>query len=420
MQNHKLDFRTSLTKLNIPAIIQIKINRYINFGFSRKGYKMSLDENQKCCEIFNAITHFRDSLRCPIFLSWITDLNNGRRGVAAEKYVRSKKMPMLIVSEFDTDSESARIPQAVAWSQDFANAKIKPPPRLCLPELSPHENLCCNALNAGLKRIDDSKAVLNEEITGICGSNWRQLRAPNWWSSATPEADLAGLLGECDFILSMIDELHDFLDSCTKPGQDSNIIQTHALIEWFSESLKKAGISCEQAPSLYQRYTERAMKRKSSQFNMRDYSQFCGQEIRTGKSFECQTWFDVVLFTLQHTADFQLPLKKCARCGRYFISQNKSRFCKFKNQGTKQTCQQIFNNMKAGHESAARAYFEKKFDSNIYKKIDAYSEKHPALDPGQVRKQIRQQAKDVLLAAEKGEMSLADFKKWVDENVVLP
>lgn len=76
--------------------------------------------------------------------------------------------------------------------------------------------------------------------------------------------------------------------------------------------------------------------------------------------------------------------------------------------------------MKAGHESAARAYFEKKFDSNVYKKLDVYSEKHPTLDPAKIRKQIRQQSKPVLLAAEKGEMALDDFKKWVDENIVLP
>lgn len=76
--------------------------------------------------------------------------------------------------------------------------------------------------------------------------------------------------------------------------------------------------------------------------------------------------------------------------------------------------------MKAGKETAAKAYFEKKFDSNIYKKIDAYSEKDPTLDPAKFRKQIRQQAKPVLLAAEKGEMSFADFQKWVDEHVVLP
>lgn len=381
---------------------------------------MTGEESQKCCQIFNAIMLFRDTLRCPIFLNWTTHVHNGRRAVAAEKYIRSKKMPVFIVPEFDTDSESTWIQQVAAWSQDFPNAKITPPPRLCLPELSPHENLCCNALNAGLKRINDAKTMLNEEITDICGSNWRQLRATNWWASDTPEADLAGLLGEGDFILTMVDDLNEFVNASIKSGQDSNIIQTRVLIGWFCESLKKVNIPCEQAPSLYQRYYDKAKKRQSPQFNMRDYRQFCSNEINKGKNFECQTWFDVVLFTLQYVADFQLPLKKCARCGRYFIAQNKSRFCKFKNSGTKQTCQQLHNNAKAGRKTAAKAYFEKKFDSNIYKKIDAYSKIDPTLVPNKIRKQMRKKAEPVLLAAEKGEMSLADFKKWVDENVVLP
>lgn len=375
---------------------------------------MTGEENQKCCQIFNEIMDFKDSLRCPIFLNWTTDSHSGRRGVAAEKYVLSKKVPLLIVKEFEQKQPFAPL------SEDFPNAISTPPKQLRLPELSPHDNLCCHALNAGLKRINNAKTILNKKITAICGSNWRQLQATNWWSSATPKADLAGLLGECDFILTMVDDLNEFVNASIKSGHDSNIIQTRVLIGWFYESLKKVNIPCEQAPSLYQRYYDKAKKRQSSQFNMRDYRQFCSHEINKGKNFECQTWFDVVLFTLQHVEDFQLPLKKCARCGRYFISQNNSRFCKFRNKDTKLTCQQLFNNRKAGHESAAKVYFEKKFDSNIYKKIDAYSEKHPALDPGQVRKQIRQQAKDVLLAAEKGEMSLADFKKWVDENVVLP
>lgn len=381
---------------------------------------MTPEENQKCQIIFNATMDFRSSLICPIFLNFAIDENSGRRSSATENYIRSKKMPVLIVSEFDSNSESEWIQHATAFSKDFPNVQIITPQRVSLPELSPHNNLYCNALNSGLKRIDNAATLLNETITDVCGSNWRQLRATNWWSSATPEDDLAGLLGKCDFILSTVNELHDFVDSCTKLGHDSNIILTRALIEWFSKSLEKIGFTCEQAPSLYQRYKELAMERKHPQFNMRDYRYFCNREIRTGKSFECQTWFDVVLFTLQYVADFQLPLKKCARCGRYFISQNKSRFCKFRNEGTKQTCQQLFSNRKAGKESAAKAYFEKKFDSNIYKKIDAYSKKVPTLDPVEVRGQIRKRAKPVLLAAEKGEMSFADFKKWVDENVVLP
>ena len=381
---------------------------------------MTPEDERKCCQIFNAITDFRTSLQCPIFLNWTTNTNNGRRNIAMEQYVRSKEKPMLIIPEFYNEMAEEAIHHYEAMVRACPNGKGSPPPRLSLSELSPHENLCCHALNAGLKRIDKARAALNEVVISTCGDDWERFRATNWWASTTPEADLAGLLGECDFIFSIINELHDFVDDCTKSGQNTNIIETHVLIEWFFESLKKAGFTYEQATSLYQRYTERAMKRKSLQFNMRDYRQFCSQEFRKGKRFECQTWFDMVLFTLQHVADFQLPLKKCARCGRYFISQNNSRFCKFKNEGTKQTCQQLYNNMKAGKETAAKAYFEKKFDSNIYKKIDAYSEKDPTLDPAKFRKQIRQQAKPVLLAAEKGEMSFADFKKWVDENVVLP
>jgi hypothetical protein len=134
-------------------------------------------------------------------------------------------------------------------------------------------------------------------------------------------------------------------------------------------------------------------------------------EIQVDTAYEVTTFADMVYLELYQMILYNISVKKCELCGRYFVlkGEYKGKYCDRIPRGYKQTCQQI---------GSTRDYNQRNKKSEPKAEyMRAYKRMHSRIKYGMITKEEFKQwnlkANDMTRLCDSENLSLDEFKQWL-------